>query len=333
MEIRKLNTIRALAAMIVVLTHFSDVTGWLDKSLGGRAGQYGVMLFFLLSGFLMSYLYFERLFSASNLRRYLCARIGRVTPLYLLVVIGSFAAYQTGFQGLYDVSNTDALLSHLLFIYGESVLWTIAPEIHFYLLFCIFWVLAGKRRGLIWLLVVATFIGLFFSNYPRPNGHINGLPYDLHLFRSLPYFLTGMLLGMYYKSLVIPSYLKRHVFVVALLLIPSLYPDFSPVSSDAKMRMWLNLEVLLVMASVFFCLVFLVPDNNIILANKVGDFIGKISYSLYLLHMPVILWLHELDLPVAITLALFLVASILLAWLSWRVIEKPCATFIRKVSN
>jgi len=48
LEIRKLNTLRGLAALIVLITHFSDVTGWLGGSLGGRAGQYGVMLFFLL---------------------------------------------------------------------------------------------------------------------------------------------------------------------------------------------------------------------------------------------------------------------------------------------
>ena len=52
LEIRKLNALRGLAAIIVFITHFSDITNWLDGALGGGSGAYGVMLFFLLSGFL-----------------------------------------------------------------------------------------------------------------------------------------------------------------------------------------------------------------------------------------------------------------------------------------
>ena len=45
LEIRKLNTLRGLAALIVFITHFSDITHWLDGALGGGSGAYGVMLF------------------------------------------------------------------------------------------------------------------------------------------------------------------------------------------------------------------------------------------------------------------------------------------------
>lgn len=331
MEIRKLNMLRGLAALIVAITHFSDVTGWLDKSLGGRAGQYGVMLFFLLSGFLMSYLYFEKHCTKHNVKKYFVARIARVLPLYFLVVFSSWFLYQSGIDGLYEINSTQKLISHLVFIYGESVLWTIAPEIHFYLIFVLFWLLARRFRGLIILLVVAILISLFLSNYPRPNGDISGIPYDFHLFRSLPYFLVGMLMGMFYGRFVIPAYLKKHAFVFTLLLIPLMYPEFSPVSGDARMRMWLNLEVLLVMATVFFCIVFLVPDNNVILANPVGDFLGKISYSLYLLHMPILLGLNEFKLPTEFTMLLFFVSSIFVAWFSYRFVERPSSGFIRKL--
>ena len=329
MEIRKLNSLRALAAVIVMLTHFSDDTGWLVDTLGGRAGQYGVMLFFLLSGFLMSHLYLSRSCTTQNLVRYFRARMARVAPLYLLVVLGSYVACQLGLVGLYDIASAEKLFSHLLFIYGESVLWSIAPEMQFYLLFMLFWLIAGRYPAYIYVLSIAIVIVLFLSNYPRPHGEISGLPYDLHLFRSLPYFLTGMVMGMLYGKLVIPCYLKQHFFILSLLPIPLLYPAFSPVTSDAKMRMWLNLEVLLVMASVFFAIVFLVPDSNRLLANRVGDFLGKISYSLYLLHMPVIIWLDQFTIATGIKLIAFFSLSILLAWLSFAIIEKPCSRLIR----
>ena len=303
MEIRKLNTLRGLAALIVMLTHFSDVTGWLGGSLGGRSGQYGVMLFFLLSGFLMSYLYLERTFSKENIKQYVIARMARVLPLFLLVVLVSFVAPYFGVKGLYDISSWQYLLSHLLFIDGESVLWTIAPEIQFYMLFIGLWFLASWRPGYAYVLIFATLVLLFFINFPRPHGTFFGLHYDFHIFRSLPYFLVGLLFGWHFKSLKIPDYLRKNWFVLALLLIPLMYPAFSPVNSAARMKMWLNYEVLFVMSVVCFCVVFFVPDKNIILSNKVGDFIGKISYSLYLLHMPIVISIEQLNVhEVAVTL-------------------------------
>ncbi len=332
MEIRKLNTLRGLAALIVLITHFSDVTGWLDGKLGGRAGQYGVMLFFLLSGFLMSYLYFDKPFNKKNIRKYVVARAGRVLPLYFVIVFGSYFLYQAGFQGLYEISEFKKLLSHTIFIYGESVLWTIGPEIQFYLIFLGFWFLAIWRAGYIYVLVISVLILLFFTNFPRLHGYINDIPYNFfHLLRSLPYFFVGVILGMHYKTFKVPTYLKKNWFVATLLLIPLMYPEFSPITTDAKMKMWLNYEVLFVMSVVFFCIVFLVPDNNILLSNKVGDFLGKISYSLYLLHMPIIVQLNKLDLSIEIKLPLFLSLSIMTAYVSYKHLEKPSAKFLRNI--
>ncbi|MCO7222712.1 acyltransferase [Pleionea sp. CnH1-48] len=333
MEIRKLNTLRGIAALIVVITHFSDATDWLDGSLGGRAGQYGVMLFFLLSGFLMSYLYFDRHFDKANVTRYALARVGRVIPLYLLVVFFSFGTRHVGLDISYDVSETSDLISHLLFLDGESVLWTIAPEIHFYILFIGFWFLASWRPGMVHLVVIAVLITLFLVNFPRPHGDVAGLPYDFHLFRSLPYFLVGMLFGMYYKTYKVPEYLKSSWFVGVLLLVPFLYPEFSPVASDAKRRMWLSYEVLLVMSAVFYCIVFLVPDGSRLLSNRLGDFIGKISYSLYLLHMPILWQVNKLEMSLELKLVVFVLLSTFVAYLSFRFIEKPLAKWIRSIMS
>ncbi|MCW8877255.1 MAG: acyltransferase [Kangiellaceae bacterium] len=325
--------LRGLAALIVLITHFSDATGWLDTRLGGRAGQYGVMLFFMLSGFLMAYLYLDRDFNKQNIGRYALARIGRVIPLYLVVVLISYFSILSGFESLYSISETSYLISHLVFIKGESVLWTIAPEIQFYLLFIGFWFLAAWRPGYIYVLIFAILILLFLTNFPRPTGDIQGIPYDFHLFRSLPYFFIGVILGMNYKSFKVPAYLKSNWFVLALILIFILYPDFSPVKSDAKRKMWLNYEVLLVMSVVFFCIVYLVPDKNILLSNKVGDFLGKISYSLYLLHIPILVQLNKVALSVELKLVLFMISSLLAAYVSYRYFERPAAALIRHIAS
>lgn len=334
LEIRKLNTLRGLAAIIVLITHFSDVTGWLGGSLGGRAGQYGVMLFFLLSGFLMSYLYFDKELNKESVKSYILARAGRVIPLYLLVVFSSYLLYTVGLEGLYEITDVEKLIAHLAFIYGESVLWTIGPEIQFYFIFIGLWFLAAWRPGYIYVLAVASLIFLFFTNFLPFYGDVHGIPYNFfHLSRSLPYFLVGVILGMNYKSFKVPDYLRKNLFVAALLLIPLMYPQLSPVISEARMRMWLSYEVLLVMTSVFFCIVYLVPDNNILLANIIGDFLGKISYSLYLLHMPITVQLNKLGIPVEFKFILFISLSILVAYVSYRCLEKPLAKLVSNRSN
>ncbi|WP_109764265.1 acyltransferase family protein [Pleionea mediterranea] len=334
MEIRKLNTLRGLAALIVFITHFSDITNWLDGVLGGGSGAYGVMLFFMLSGFLMSYLYLDKDFNQGNMIRYFLARVGRVLPLYLAVVFGSYVLALIGNDSLYNIPDFNALLGHLLFLYGDSVLWTIPAEIHFYLIFIVFWTLAKNRMGYIYLSIVALMILLFLTNFPKFYGDINGVPYNIFsVLRTLPFFFVGVVLGMQYRSLAVPEYLKKHWFILALCLIPLMYPAFSPLTTPDKTRMWLSYEVLLVMSTVFFCIVFLVPNNNVFLANKLGDFIGKISYSLYLLHMPIIIKVNQLTLSVEIKLLLSFVLSVLVAYISYRCFEKPVGKVIRNLAS
>lgn len=334
MEIRKLNTLRGLAALIVFTTHFSDITHWLNGALGGGSGAYGVMLFFMLSGFLMSYLYLDKDFSQNNMIRYFLARVGRVLPLYLAVVFGSYFCTLTGNDSLYRILDFNALLGHLLFLYGESVLWSIPAEIQFYLIFIAFWALSKSLKGYIYLSIVAVMILLFLTNFPKIYGDINGVPYNVFsVLRTLPFFFVGVVFGMQYRYLTIPEYLKKHWFILALCLIPLMYPAFSPLNTPDKTRMWLSYEVLLVMSAVFFCIVFLVPNNNLLLANKFGDFIGKISYSLYLLHMPIITKVNQLALSVEIKLLLSFVLSVLVAYISYRCFERPVAKVIRNLAS
>ena len=334
MEIRKLNTLRGVAALIVFVTHFSDITNWLDGVLGGGSGAYGVMLFFLLSGFLMSYLYLERDFKKSDVIHYFLARAGRVLPLYLAVVFGSYLLSISGSDALYNIPDINTLIGHMLFLYGDSVLWSIPPEIQFYFIFTFFWACAKSRRGYIYLSIFAVMILLYLSNFPRVYGEMNGVPYnEFNVLRSLPYFFVGVIFGMNYKSLMIPQYLRRHWFVLALCLIPLMYPDLTTVTSDAKRKMWLSYEVLFVMSTVFFCVVFLVPNNNVLLANKFGDFIGKVSYSLYLLHMPIIVQVNKFNLSVELKLILSLSLSVLVAYISFRCFERPVAKLIRGKSS
>ena len=87
-QIQSLAGLRGMAAMIVVVSHSANL-GFLPSVLGSGFGQVGVMLFFVLSGFLITYLYAEKEFNRQNVLQYCLARIGRVFPLYYFLLIAS----------------------------------------------------------------------------------------------------------------------------------------------------------------------------------------------------------------------------------------------------
>lgn len=150
-----LDGLRGFAALLVVVSHFSNRTmvGFdaetlipaflaapslplLEKLLlgafGSGDGQLGVMLFFTLSSFLMFYLYFDYAPTASSLRDFAAARVARIFPLFYFVL--GVAAMSTPWLPFTFIDiQPHEILKHVFFLQGNSVLWTIAPELLFYL--------------------------------------------------------------------------------------------------------------------------------------------------------------------------------------------------------
>jgi peptidoglycan/LPS O-acetylase OafA/YrhL len=331
MEIRKLNTLRGLAALIVVVSHYSNMSNLLNGALGKGAGQFGVMIFFILSGFLMSYLYMGKPFARYTVYGYAVARVARVVPLFLVVVLTSFVLQEIGVTDVFfTIATSESLISHLLLLSGTSVLWTIPAEIQFYGLFLLLWWFWGKRGVELFLLISMTVVGLIFAEFPRIKGSSHDIPYDIALLPALSYFLVGVTFGQLYRCWKAPSALRSSAYLLSLLLIPLLFPVIFMSLTGHQHGMWQDVGVLYVVSFVFFCITFLVPDNALLIANPVGDFLGKISYSLYLLHMPVLnlLKTHVTASPVLL-LPFFLSLAIIVSYLSFRVIEGPARRAIK----
>lgn len=329
-EIRKLNALRGIAALVVVVAHFSGATGWLGGYPGKGAGQLGVMVFFVLSGFLMAYLYFERSLDVAGLQRYVVARLARVIPLFAAVVLLSALLPRLGVRGvLYDLATKDIFAAHVLLLLGKSILWTIPTELHFYASFVVFWWLAGRSR----LAVVAAAVGVLtwslVSDTPRIRGELGSLPYDLRLPQVIPYFLSGMLLGMLYRRFEVPRSMQRSAYSLVVLAVPLLYPLVFEKLFGFRHGLWNDPLVLLAVTTIFAVVLFAVPNDALVLANPLGDFLGQISYSLYLLHVPVMWAIGKLDLPDTVRFMLFLVLSIALAATVFRFFERPAQTFLR----
>lgn len=334
-EIRRLNSVRGIAVVIVVLSHYSNESGVWDGLLGQGAGQLGVMLFFLLSAFLMSHLYFDISPTKESLKKFAVARIARVIPLFLFVVFFSYGIYQLAPLWLrdyfYNIPDLLSLISHIFLLSGTSVLWSIPPEIHFYAIFACLW-LSKRWLGSIVIFIPILFIVISVCIPPQKALETTLFGFDLKLsiLQVYPYFCAGFLFGWIYNRWQVPKKIQHHAYTIVLLVIPLLYPNILESLTGFTHALWSDARLLFVFALIFFVIVFFVPEQNRLLENRFGDFLGKVSYSVYLLHYPVLLYLKHLGFAHGLSgMVFFLGVTLLISLLSYRYLEVPARLWVK----
>ena len=118
-HIPALDGLRGLAIGTVMLSHYSNHTNLFGKLLGQGAGQIGVMLFFVLSGFLMARLYFDVPIRLASIGTFYRRRVARVVPLFLFATAAGLAFYLLTGSALPGIGVTpENLLSNVLFLDG-----------------------------------------------------------------------------------------------------------------------------------------------------------------------------------------------------------------------
>ena len=113
-------------------------------------------------------------------------------------------------------------------------------------------------------------------------------------------------------------------------MIPLMYPLVFEEVFGFRHRLWNDPIVLVVVVAVFAVILFGVPDESAILSNPVGDHLGRISYSLYLLHVPVMSAVRDFGLPNTAAFFVFLGISIVVATVVFYALERPAQRWIRK---
>lgn len=282
-EIPSLDGLRFIAAFIVFVSHFSNATGLFGFVLGQGAGQVGVMLFFLLSAFLIGWLYLPFSFTIKRAGDFSRRRAARVLPLYFLIVLLFWFAYKLyGPESPISSVQDSNLFEHLFLVRGQSIFWTIPVEIHFYLVFMIIWWLYSYWPDAIILLLVTV---IFFFAYVGEHGV---LP-NIQLALCIHYFVAGLLCAIY--VLRHPNFLDQiwanRIFTLTFLSIPLLYPKISNYFSGNNSPVWASEYIM-------FVLVFLILSSvkssisQLLLGNRIMRYLGNISYGIYLCHYPII---------------------------------------------
>jgi peptidoglycan/LPS O-acetylase OafA/YrhL len=314
------NGIRFLAATSVVVHHieqYKSTFGYTDTFVRDsehpvlyQAGRLGVALFFVLSGFLITYLLLVERRSAGgiNVRNFYIRRILRIWPLYFLLISLSFFVFP-----LIPILRVPGLSEHLydnfwqkfslfgmvmpnvaLVLYHEMPLCShtasIGVEEQFYLLWPLLIGSLRPRRMLFVLTVIFLVLGgAFFWLRYGPNSAVfreGSLMAPLSLFLA-QFRIGAMAVGGIGAYLVF----KKHPILKVLYKRPVQWIVYAVLATMLCLGIripGLNFEGYAVFFTFLLMNLAANPASVINLENPLFNFMGKISYGLYIYH-PVII--------------------------------------------
>ena len=198
-----LTGLRAIAAGLVFLHHYNPFSKTDHPVLHAILNEMhiGVSIFFVLSGFLIAYLYQNKITSLTSYRGYLQNRFARIFPLYALLTIITFGsvAFRTGTvdwaEFAWNITLTKGWVDGLKFT-GIPQAWSLTVEESFYLLAPVLFVMP-QARLLKWLAVVVVLLNVIAIWWWTPTSQFL-LIYTLcgRMFE----FLVGMSLAVLLRS-------------------------------------------------------------------------------------------------------------------------------------
>lgn len=309
-----LNGIRCIAALLVVFHHLEQakhafgIDNLYDVTIIKHAGRLGVGLFFVLSGFLITYLLLEEKgrFGDVDAKKFYLRRVFRIWPIYFLIIGLSFFVFPhidlLYFPGAneklaHDVAPRLALLLLVLpnyaFVlydlpYWCAQTWSIGVEEQFYYLWP--WIIKYPKKSgrILFLFLFVTAILLFGGAYlldKTDEEKISAITTFFGQFRIQTMALGGLCAYLVYsqKTKILDFVFRKDVQIVVYTLLAVLF--FSGVHFTGFLELY-------ALFFSFFVLNVSCNKNTIIsLENKVMSYLGKISYGLYIYHVFVIVFI------------------------------------------
>ncbi|WP_337920347.1 acyltransferase family protein [Vibrio cholerae] len=283
-----IQVLRGFAVLYVVLFHLGFQTL--------QSGFLGVDVFFVISGFLMAVLY-----DGSSTKQFFLRRAKRLLPAYYVVILFTLIAsfifttknesnqvISQAYFGLAYLSNIGFWLQNSYFSKAEFNpllhLWSLSVEIQFYLIVPVLAYCFKKVRNSIALIIFISMMLCFLILKISPKTSFFMMP--LRVWE----FLLGYSAALYLTSSGEIKYIKYRwlggVGLLLIMLIPFLKVEGDSLSFISGHP---GLISLLVSISTCLVLIFGLPlsfEASMLL--KIMIKLGKYSYSLYLVHFPVI---------------------------------------------
>jgi peptidoglycan/LPS O-acetylase OafA/YrhL len=319
-HIASLDGLRGTAAAAVVFAHLHLIFPSLERVEIAGIGDRSVAIFFALSGFLMAYLYGDRPINRTTIADFLVSRFSRIYPVYLVAVVAVIVLSSIpGFDFINPIHGPKEIIRHVLLFGSSGVLWSVPPEIQFYLLFPLIWLFISDRRRYqaLGLLIAGVLAIDALLGFPGPG---------ILLLSKLALFLFGAVAGRLHPMLG-GKQLRRPAGTLIGLLALTL-PLFVLVSRQLLSTTdsaW-GLEPAFAGALAVLLVAREHPISSALFAAPPMRFLGKISFSLYLFHVPVMFLMANTlsgTLPIYAVVPASLCAALLIAWMSYEWIETP----------
>lgn len=268
-RITSIDALRGIAALGVCIFH---ITNGNDAYLSddnflkavGSYGWLGVEVFFVISGFIIPYSMYKGRYTINKIKTFLGKRISRIDPPYFFIILIVIALnYLSTLSPYYRGSGFEVDLRNLIFHIGylngimdepwlSPIFWTLAIEFQFYLFIALCFPLLIHSSGLIRYLLI---ISILASGFIFPS--------SVFFFKYSALFVIGILI----------FYLHAKVSTVRNLVLPIFC---------VLVLCYVQLGFLPILAALGTLLMILLP-----IKVRFLEFLGMISYSLYLIHIPI----------------------------------------------
>jgi peptidoglycan/LPS O-acetylase OafA/YrhL len=333
-----LNGLRFVAALLVIIHHIEQIKSIysIENNWGSGViqilGEQGVSLFFVLSGFLITYLLLEeeKQTGAIKLKDFYVRRILRIWPLYFsigflaLVVlprIPLFIMPGAGHDFIYRHLSTKIVLfvlflPNLLPYLGgiipyASQTWSIGTEEQFYLMWPLLMKNIKKHRIVLMLLIIA---GYIIAARALWSSHTDFLPFKYYISGFWSLFnidlmaIGGLLAILLHAQNKYLKFIRNNVvFYVSLLVVFYMF-------KEAFMIQHVYKEIYAVLYGIIILNFASNPNIHFSLEAGVFKYLGKISYGLYMYHpIAIVLAVHLAKWTGLINNAFIYPASIMLA--------------------
>ncbi|HDS1237596.1 TPA: acyltransferase [Pluralibacter gergoviae] len=348
--INSLTGIRGVAAVYVLIYHLFHHSSNINFI---KNGYISVDLFFILSGFIITHAHlndFKGNITSRSYFKFMLSRIARIWPAYLSWLIFNIAiAYAKGKQ----ISPTQ-IIPNIFMVQNwglaQSIIgtgWSLSVEFLAYFFFpiiCIT-VINGKKINSLFIALISIVSIIIISIFKNSlisgsqmgfSGPIDIVAYDGvgPLIRGIAEFSLGVI-G--YKAY---SYLKGKPHEVL-----NIATYFIAIVAIACLTVK-GFDVLFVL-SVSLLIPLLASTDNLVtrlLSTKLSLFLGKISFSLYLCHLPAIYFIyarvnpvitntiHDKFLSEILSGIVCTLSCTVIAWISYEILEKRLRIYIKSLN-
>ena len=313
-RVDSLTGIRAVAAILVMLTHAAYTTGKYNLGYAGliySRMEIGVPIFFVLSGFLLFSPWVRATAEgrdAPSVRRYAWHRVRRIMPAYVITVLAAYLLYHFRFAGpnpghtwvglFRNLTLTQIYTHDYLFSYlhqGLTQMWSLAVEVSFYVaLPALAWLLLvvlcrrqfRPARLMIGLTALAcitpAYLVLFHVTHWLPDGARLWLP------TYLAWFIGGMMLAVLRETGVAAYALVCIPLSIVCYLIASTPIAGAPTTSPFELREGLAKAAFYAVIATLTVAPLALGNRGWyaqLMASRPMVFLGEISYEIFLIHL------------------------------------------------